>query len=80
MEEQDFAAEIEHNPEPDSAADQYRMRWLYLPNDQWPVETVMEDWFTIDDPYREVEAARESQAYTLEERLEPFGLYWEMGL
>jgi hypothetical protein len=33
--------------------------------------------FTTGDPYGVVEAAREAQAYTLEERLGPYGLEWQ---
>lgn len=43
-------------------------------DERWPVETVVDgellESFTTDDPYGAVEAAREAQAYTLEERLE----------
>jgi hypothetical protein len=50
-------------------------------NDQWPVDTIIDgdliESFTTDDPHGTVEAAREAQMYTLEER---FDRYAEMGL
>lgn len=55
---------------------------VLMPADaQWPVETLVDgevmETLTTDNPYGYVEAAREAQAYTLEER---FDMYAEMGL
>jgi hypothetical protein len=50
------------------------------PGPVWPCETLVDgeviESFTTDDPYGAVEAAREAQAYTLEERL---AMYAERG-
>lgn len=68
------------------AADDFRVEILVLDEPeigcthlvtmiQWGTGTVLES-FTTDDPYGAVEAAREAQEYTLEER---FAIYAEKG-
>ncbi len=50
---------------------------LVRPGSETLVDRDLMEQFTTDDPYGAVEAAREAQVYTLEERL---GMYVEMGL
>lgn len=80
----DFRFDIVLNPEPDSASDLYFITQIALviapPDETWPCETVVDgpviDSWTCEDPYAAVEAAREAQAYTLEERMD---IYAERG-
>jgi hypothetical protein len=61
----DFRFEIEALPEPEMGATHLVTRI------ECPGETVIES-FTTDDPYGAVEAAREAQNTTLEERFETY--------
>lgn len=82
--ENDFRFEITPLPEPEMG-ETHLVEMIELivhpPDEMWPVETVTDgriiESFTTDDPYGAVEAAREAQVYTLEERFE---MYAEMGL
>lgn len=67
----DFRYEYFRHPEPDSPSDLYVMTRYATPS-QKELER-----FSTDDPGREVEAAREAQTHSLEERLGPYGLEWE---
>lgn len=58
----DFRFEITENPEPDDPASMYFVRQIATPSQQ-----VLEA-FTTDRPYDAVEAAREAQVFSLEER------------
>lgn len=69
--EPDFAFDITANPEPDQASELYFVR-MYDPA---TLETL--DRFSTDDPYGMVDAARFTQAFDFEERMD---LYAEMGL
>jgi hypothetical protein len=76
----DFHFVITDVPEPEMGCTHYVEVYETLPPDEvWPVDTRGEllESFTTDDPYGAVEAAREAQAYTLEERLDEFGLEWQ---
>lgn len=81
----DFRFEIVQNPEPDSPSDLYFVTVIELliaaPDETWPCETLVDgdvlESFSTSDPWSAVEAAREAQAYTLEERIGEYGLEWE---
>jgi hypothetical protein len=60
----------ERNPELSCAADLYFMQRL---DDAGEVV----ESFTTDDPGREIEAYRETEDTTIEQRLEPYGLRFE---
>lgn len=60
----DFRFDIQLNPEPDDPSNLYFVRMI---DDRGKVV----DSYTSDDPYAAVEAFRETQIYSLEER-------WEM--
>lgn len=66
----DFRFEIMRNPEPDDNAHLYLVK-------QIDDKGVVVDSFYSEDGYAYVEAFRESQEYTLEERLGPYGLEWQ---
>lgn len=73
--EMDFFFEIIPLPEPEMGATHLviQTEWRVAPPDEtWPVETLVPgdeiDRWTTDDPYGAVEAARECQAISLEER------------
>lgn len=68
--EQDIRFEIEKNPEPDDPSNLYFVRVF-----DWRTGKELES-YTTDDPYAGVEAAREAQEYTLEQR---FDMYAERG-
>jgi len=73
----DFRFEIEAHPEPEMGCTHtVTMIELILcpPDEIWPVETVIDgeiiECFTTDDPYGAVEAFRETQVFSFEERME----------
>lgn len=66
----DFRYEITPNPEPSEPADLFFVRRIATPS-----QKVIES-FTTDDPYRDVEAAREVQNIPMEER---WDMYAERG-
>lgn len=75
--ENDFRFEIEAVPEPEMGCTHLvtMIELVVMPPDEtWPCETVVDgqilESFTTDDPYGAVEAAREAQVFTLEERFE----------
>lgn len=75
----DFRFEITELPEAEMGETHLvRMIELVLcpPDAQWSVETVIDgeqiEAFYTDDPFGAVEAAREAQAFTLEERFEMY--------
>jgi hypothetical protein len=75
--ENDFRFEIEEVPEPEMGCTHLvtMIELVVMPPDEtWPVETVIDgeiiERFTTDDPYGAVEAAREVQVFTFEERME----------
>jgi hypothetical protein len=77
--ENDFHFVITPIPEPEMGCTHLVEIYETLPADErWPVDTrgEMLESFTTDDPYGAVEAAREAQAYSLEER---FDMYAERG-
>ncbi len=83
VEPYDFRIEIIVLDEPEIGCTHLvnQIAWVLAPaNDQWPVDTLIEgdliESFTTDNPYGFVEAAREAQAMSLEER---FDYYAEMG-
>jgi hypothetical protein len=79
----DFRFEILKHDEPEMGCT-HTVRMIELvivpENDTWPCETVVDgnciEQFTTDDPYGAVEAAREVQMYSIEER---FAMYAERG-
>lgn len=62
---------IERNPEPDDPASTHYVEVIDNVTDE-----VLERHIT-GTPYEMVEAYREAQEYTLEERLGPYGLDWQ---
>lgn len=67
----DFRFEIVTNPEPDQPSNMYFVSQIATPSQ------IVTEAFTTDDPYSAVEAAREAQMFTFEERLGEFGLEWQ---
>lgn len=69
----DFRFEIDQNPEPDDPSNLYFVEQIATFDgfDMGVIES-----FTTNDPWSAVEAAREAQAYSLEER---FDMYAERG-
>ena len=70
----DFRFEVHANPEPDDPSNLYYIAQIATFDGQ---DAGVIDAWTTDAPYAAVEAAREAQEYTLEERLGPYGLEWE---
>jgi hypothetical protein len=71
----DFHFVITPVPEPEMGCTHYVEVYETLPADErWPCDTrgPLLESFTTDDPYGAVEAAREAQAYSLEERFEMY--------
>lgn len=69
----DFHFDITPVPEPEQGCTHLVEMYETLPADaRWPVDTrgPLIEAFTTDNPYGAVEAAREAQAMSLEERLE----------
>ena len=79
MDDVDFRFEIEPIEEPEMGCTHIVTMIENGPNGERleATELTVLDRFTTDNPYGAVEAAREAQAYSLEER---FDLYAEMGL
>lgn len=69
--DRDVRFEIEANPEPDDPASTHFLAVVCNDTDE-----VLETHI-LGDPYGFVEAYREAEAYTLEERLGPFGLAFQ---
>jgi hypothetical protein len=70
--EDDYRFEIERVEEPDFVDGQFLLRRIHIGTGAI-VESLL-----VADPYSEIEAFRLSQATTLEERLAPFGLEFEL--
>ncbi len=68
--EGDFRFNVTRNPEPDDNAHLYLVEMI-------DDKGIVVESFYSEDGFAAVESFRESQNYTLEERLGPYGLEWQ---